>query len=461
VLSEQQPIRRESSHFVSAGSLRVRLDWFNKMRWGAAAGILAGILIAGVWLGHPLPMAPLLLTCGVLVVLNLLYVARNSRLEAVDIALELRLVKLQMLGDLVVLTVLLNLTGGIENPFHYLFVVHVIIASLLFKGAEIYQIAWLAILLFTAEVLGEYSSVLPHRHLLQNAEMAHELHYVVATLAAFWLVLLFSAYMGASIMKHNRAIKDELVVRQSQLVAADQAKTDFFRYVTHEVKSPLTTAQSAVETALDLGGEQMEPKVQDILHRGVRRLEQATEMINNLADLTRGANLKSENLLVVDVGNLVRRVAEGLGDLAERHHIVLDLRLPHRSVVMTTSESMLEKILTNLVSNAVRYSRENGRVSVVVADEGDSVRFEVVDEGIGIDLADQARIFDEFYRTEAARSMTNLGTGLGLSIVRKFVDRLGGTITLESKPDQGSRFTVLLPRSVKSDSQVQARTEGT
>ena len=171
-----------------------------------------------------------------------------------DIRAEIRLVKLQMVGDLVVLTVLLNLTGGIENPFFYLYVIHVILASLLFKGREIYQIAWLAIALFTVEVLCEYTGVLPHNHLLSAGEMTHELPFILVTLASFWLVMLFSAYMGASIMNHNRAIKDELVDRQKELVAADRAKMDFFRFVTHEVKSPVSTAQSAVETALELGG---------------------------------------------------------------------------------------------------------------------------------------------------------------------------------------------------------------
>ena len=249
MLNQWQPIPEESSHFVSTESLRVRLDWFNRMRWGAVGGILAGLLIAGPWLGYPLPWGQLLVTLGVLLVLNVLYVVRNARPAPADIRVEIRLVKLQMLGDLAVLTVLLNLTGGLENPFFYLYVVHVILASLLFKGREIFQIAWLAIALFTLEIMGEFWGVWPHHHVLRGSEMVRELPYILATLASFWLVLLFSAYMCSSIMKHNRAIKDELVERQTLLIAADKAKTDFFRFVTHEIKSPVSTAQSAVETA--------------------------------------------------------------------------------------------------------------------------------------------------------------------------------------------------------------------
>ena len=73
------------------------------------------------------------------------------------------------------------------------------------------------------------------------------------------------------------------------------------------------------------------------------------------------------------------------------------------------------------------------------------------DQGIGIAPEDQERIFEEFYRTDAAQEATTLGTGLGLSIVRKFVDGLGGTIALQSEPGEGSRFTVVLPRKFKPD----------
>lgn len=450
MLSKRQMISPDSSHFVSAASLRLRLDWFNKMRWGAVAGILLGSVVAGLWLGHPLPMAHVLVAVGVLALLNLLYVVRNVRLAPDDIRAEIRLVKLQMVGDLVVLTALLNLTGGIENPFFYLYVVHVIIASLLFKGREIYQIAALAIVLFSSEVLLEYAGVLPHHHLLSASRMTHELPFILATLASFCLVLLFSAYISASIMKHNRAIKDELVAHQADLVAADQAKVDFFRFVTHEVKSPLNTAQSAVETALELGGAKMEPAVEDMLQRGVRRLEQATEMVKNLADLTRGGMLKPELMRVVDVAGILRREVESQEETAGRRGVHFDLQLPRQPVVMTTQQSMLEKIAANLVSNAVRYNKDNGKVTVALTDEGHQVRLEVADEGIGIAPQDQEKIFEEFYRTDAALGVTSLGTGLGLSIVRKFVTGLGGTVKVHSAPGEGARFVVVLPRKAQT-----------
>lgn len=439
-------IAAESSQFVSAASLRLRLDWFNKLRWGAAAGVLGAILVVGVVLKIPLPLRPLLVTAGCLAVANLAYVLRNARIEPVNIGAEIRVVKLQMLVDLVGLTVLLNLSGGIENPLLFLYLIHVIIASLLFKGREIFQIAWLAIILFTGEVLGEYWGLLPHHHLLSASDMTHELPFILLTLASFWMVLLFCAYMGASIMNHNRTIKDELVIRQTELIEAGRAKVDFFRFVTHEVKSPVSTAQSAVETVLQIGNDELSPPLVDLLKRAVGRLEQATEIVKDLADLTRSRMLSRQNLQVIDLNRLVRRIVDNQTELAAQTEQTIRIDQPPQPVVLTSNLTMLEKIFGNLISNAVRYNTAGGQVVVQLSEHRKEIRFAVADQGIGIAPEDQDKIFEEFYRSTQAQERTNLGTGLGLSIVKKFVEELDGTITVSSLPGSGSTFRVVLPR---------------
>lgn len=426
--------------------MRLRLDWFNKLRWGAALGVLVLVLVFGVVLKAPIEIRGLLLTGAALLLLNTVYVLRSLRVPAEDINSELRVMKVQMVGDLVVLTILLSLSGGIENPLLYIYVIHVMIASLLFKGRQIFQIAWLAIFLFTAEVALEHYGVLPHHHLPTAREASHGLPFILLTLGSFWLVLFFCAYVGALIMRHNRAIKDELVARQGALMKADRGKTDFFRFVNHEIKSPVTTAQSAVETALELDGGAMSAQAQDLLRRAVGRLEKATLIVNNLAQLTRGGDLKPGELRDVDLNELVTAAVDDQRDLAAAAGVTIETILPDPPLVLVTSRTMMETIIANLVGNAVRYNRQGGRVSVRLVDAGRHIRLVVEDDGIGVAEEDQAMIFGEFYRTRAAQELSDLGTGLGLPIVRKFVDNLGGRIELESAPDQGSTFTVVLPR---------------
>ena len=436
----------EASLFVSATSLRHRLDWFNRLRWGAVAVLVAAVTVLGGFTIIPLPVGPVLGVAGALALVNLGYVVRNRLLPARSIATEVRIVKLEMAFDLLLLTVVLNLTGGVENPFLYVYVLHVVIAALLFKGPAIFQMAWLAIALFTGEVLGEHLGLLPHHHLLGASTMTHETRYIVAVLGSFWFVMLSGAFVGASIMRHNRAIKDELVARQRELLAADLAMRDFFRFVTHEVKSPVSTARSAIEAALELHGGDLPAGARDLLERAQGRLDQATEMVKDLADLTRTGVLRHDPPAPVDLAAVAARVLDEQREAATATGQRLELRAPAGgTVTVSTSEAAVGKILGNLVSNAVRYNRPGGPVTVTVTPLADGARLEVADEGIGIAQEEQGRVFDEFYRTAAAQQRTSLGTGLGLPIVHRLVHELGGAVVLRSAPGRGTTVTVDLP----------------
>ena len=114
---------------------------------------------------------------------------------------------------------------------------------------------------------------------------------------------------------------------------------------------------------------------------------------------------------------------------------------------MKSDEGMLDKIVSNLVSNAIRYNNDGGVLYVSVAVFAGSAILTVRDEGIGIAQEDQKQVFEEFYRTTAAREKTTLGTGLGLPIVKRFTEQLGGGITLSSQLDEGTTMTVTLPQS--------------
>jgi len=441
-----EPIAPESAHFVSAASLRLRSDWFNRMRWSAASGLVAISLLAVEFGDVPLPMGAILATVGVLLVLNTVYTLRNRRVRAVDIRAELLVVKVQMVLDLLLLTVLLSFSGGIENPFHTVYIIHVLMAGLLFKGVEIRRMALLAGLLFTVEVLGEALGLVPHHHLSSGPEMSHDWRFVSSGLAAFWLVLVGCAYLSASIMRHNRTIKDELVVRQRQLVEADKAKIDFFRFVSHEVKTPVVTAQSAVEAVLAVAGAEMAEKPRDLLRRTVERLRQAMEIVQGLSDLTRGPLHQGQDVRDVNLNRVVAAQLDAQQTLIESRGLQVEARLPAEDVLLRASETMVEKVLGNLISNAVRYNRDGGRLVVELRDLGDAVRVAVTDEGIGIKPEDLGRIFDEFYRTPEAKTASSLGTGLGLPIVKRFLEQMGGAIAVESEPGRGSTFTATLRR---------------
>jgi len=440
-MDDQKPesVVNDPTLFVTAASLRGRSDWFIRLRWMSVIGVMTGVITADQIAGLPLPVKEIVATALVTAILNVVYILHNRR-PAISLTNEVKIVKVQMVMDLILLTMLVNLTGGIENPLYLVYIIHVIIASLIFKGKEIYQITALAIILFTLETLGEHFRIIPHHHLMSASETIHEPLYMLMTLSAFWIVLIVAAYIGSTFMKHNRAIKDDLVQRQKELEDADKAKVDFFRFVTHEVKSPIITALSAVDLALDKNdGNKI---VDNMLGRASRRLHQAIEIVKDLSDLTRGGMKSRDRKEKIDLAELVKKLLISRKELIDSRNLILEAEIPSSPVQIRGVPDKIEKILVNLIDNGIRYNHDGKRLYIVLMDVGSKVVFSVQDEGIGIKPKDQKHIFEEFYRTPAAREASTLGTGLGLPIVKRFVEQMKATLKVESEPDVGSTFTV-------------------
>ncbi len=437
-----------STLFVTPLSLRKRSDWFIKLRWLSILAVLPAVLVARYLMHLSLDFSMIVVTISLIFLSNLLYHLVNRRVLARDLRFESNLIKIQMIADMVLLTVLINLTGGIENPLAFVYIFHVIIASLIFRGREIYQIAMVAILLFSFEVVAEHLGILPRFQLFDTSRAIEEPYYVAATLMAFWSVILFSAFIGASFMRHNRSIKRDLVKRQAELIEANKAKVDFFRFVTHEVKSPILTARSALDTALlkmptDMAGTTHE----NLLTRANARLVQATEIVSDLAELTRWETRGRVAKERVDLTSMVARLIDNQMESIEDKKLKLATKYPARVVTCNSAPEMVEKILTNLISNAIRYNSDGGKLTVGLSEERNYAVFSVADTGIGISEEEQESIFEEFYRTADARKASMHGTGLGLPIVKKFIDKLDGEISLVSEPGKGSTFTVKLRKN--------------
>jgi signal transduction histidine kinase len=169
-------------------------------------------------------------------------------------------------------------------------------------------------------------------------------------------------------------------------------------------------------------------------------------MVEELRVLSRAreARLAAE-MSEFDATELVTDVVTELREAAERGGLELTLESPGEPVTICADLAGLRQVIDNLVSNAIRYTPPGGRVEVTLARTADSLRLEVRDTGIGIPAADLPHVFEEFYRAPNARAHTTGGTGLGLAIVGAVVRQHGGTVNVESAPDEGTRVTVALP----------------
>ena len=168
------------------------------------------------------------------------------------------------------------------------------------------------------------------------------------------------------------------------------------------------------------------------------------KMIVDLLDLTRiESGQKRRERSRVDVVEVARDVADTVAPEAERRGIRVEVQAPSPAQ-MSADRGEIEILLNNLVSNAVKYNREGGRVEIQVSREGDQVAITVADNGIGMTEEEAGRLFGEFVRIRNKKTHDVLGNGLGLSIVKKLALLYEGSVTVESEPDVGSSFTVTL-----------------
>jgi two-component system, OmpR family, phosphate regulon sensor histidine kinase PhoR len=226
----------------------------------------------------------------------------------------------------------------------------------------------------------------------------------------------------------------------TELRRLERVRRDFVANVSHEFKTPLTAIQGFAETLLGgaLDDKANRKRFVEIIREHARRLARLTDDLLKLSRIEAGRlDLESRP---VSVAGLVNGCVETARLNAESRGLRIVVELPEGLPPVRGDAVQLDEVLQNLIDNALQYTPSGGRIDVTAYSNGHEVIFTVADTGIGIPESDLERIFERFYRVDAARSREAGGTGLGLSIARHIVDAHGGRIWVESAVGQGSRF---------------------
>ena len=231
----------------------------------------------------------------------------------------------------------------------------------------------------------------------------------------------------------------------TELRRLERVRQDFVANVSHEFKTPLTAIQGFAETLL--AGALEDPKNNrrflEIIREHSARLARLTDDLLKLARIEAG---KLEvQFFPVNVADLVEGCAEMALLKATRKQIALNVDVPPALPAVRGDAALLHEVLQNLLDNAIQYTSAGGKVDVSAAANGREVVLTVADTGVGIPSIDQERIFERFYRVDAARSREAGGTGLGLSIARHIVEAHAGRIWVESEVGLGSKFSFSVP----------------
>ncbi len=456
--------------------------WLAKLRWIAIVYVVVGTYVTHKILGVGLNDVALYVIAGLLVVYNITVLVLLTRLMKVDqqapckavnklvsaynivvwVLLNRftnvdpkvsckavkRIINFQICTDLLLLTVLLHFSGGIENPLVFYFIFHMIIASILLSMRESYLQATFAVCLFGLLVLLEYRQLVPHYCLTGFVPqcLGHEKQYTLGTFFVFTTGVYLAVYMANYIairLKHT-----EYAYRQANIMLQekDRVKDEYVLRVTHDIKGHLATIQACLAVVAGKLSGSLGAQEADLIKRAYARSVKLADFVRALLRLTRIRLSDKSEMDVFSLRDALQNVIGAVEAKAQEKSIALSCAIESSVDDIFGDRFSIEEMVMNLLLNAIKYTPEKGTIEMSASNEDDCVLLEIADTGIGIPEEELNKIFDEFYRATNAKEVERDSTGLGLSIVRLIVERHGGQVRVESKEGCGTRFTLKLPK---------------
>ncbi len=226
-----------------------------------------------------------------------------------------------------------------------------------------------------------------------------------------------------------------------------QIRFQFLSVLSHELKSPINAIEGYMKMMQE---KQLGDNIDDyatMIDRSMIRLKGMRTLILDLLDLTRlESGKKVRSIKKVDIYEVAKMAMDSIEPLAIQKQVKIQLE-GEQNTYISSDRDELEIILNNLISNAVKYNKDGGKVLVSIATSEINIKITVEDTGIGMSEEDIEKLFQEFVRIKNSKTKNVTGSGLGLSIAKKMVELNGGTIKVESTPDVGSKFIVTLPQN--------------
>ena len=225
----------------------------------------------------------------------------------------------------------------------------------------------------------------------------------------------------------------------------EELRREFVANVSHELRTPLTNIRSYAETLVDNAGSVGAETEKNFLTVILNESDRMTHIVQDLLTLSRfDSGYSALKLTRFSFEDIVRDVYNAVLMEAQRHGHRLGLRLEPQLPRIVADRERVVQVMMNVVSNAIKYTPDNGTIDISAGRAGDRVWMEVADNGIGIPAEDRPRIFERFYRVDKARSRESGGTGLGLSIAKEIIDRHQGRIFLVERPGPGITLRIEL-----------------
>jgi len=249
-------------------------------------------------------------------------------------------------------------------------------------------------------------------------------------------------------LEANRAANAEAEARRlgeekNRLEELDKAKRQFIRLVTHELQAPIDAIQNYLQLIKD--GYIPTSELNGIIDKCLVRAEEERASINDLLELGCIQVMAPTQVTLFALSEVLISVLATFQEQASKKKIALSIDIPEKVPHVRGVPDQFKSMCSNLISNAIKYTPENGKVIVRLLLEGNNLVGEVRDTGIGIPPGEQKRLFTECFRGSNAKALNMPGTGLGLVIVKRVIESVGGSIMVQSKVGRGSTFRFVIP----------------
>ncbi len=249
-----------------------------------------------------------------------------------------------------------------------------------------------------------------------------------------------------SALSNQAAISIENAKIHDVLERQDKAKSEFIMSMTHELKGPLMAIQGLLDVLLKGYVGTLTEKQQDLIERMYRRIGSVMEVSTGLLDIYQWESRRADvKWGPVSVKELVERAVELFKPTAQEKGLAIHAALPSEDPAIMGSEEEMEKILNNLITNAIKYTPNGGSILLDLSTSEGHVVLKVEDTGIGIPAEDLPRIFEEYFRSREAKKIDHYGRGIGLPFVKRVVEALGGSIDVRSDEGRGTEFILMFP----------------
>ena len=280
----------------------------------------------------------------------------------------------------------------------------------------------------------------------KNRERVIKTRSAIFVISAIFLIALIITLIRAYRLK--QVYNNELEQKNAALEELNLTKTQFFSNISHEFKTPLTLIISPIKQLLKR--KNLDENAQYLLSTAERNSTQLLEITNQLLDSIKAENDFNKNVMTTfDFSILAHAIVSSFESLAsdKKLHYTFDYQ-SKKPLFIISDNYKVKTIIKNLISNAIKYSKEKDKVAVQIIETENTLEITVSDEGQGIQKEDIPHIFDRFYQSKYQGSLIQGGTGIGLTITKQYVEALGGKISVKSEWQKGSEFTASIPKIV-------------